>query len=145
MSIVYAAALDRAAEIIALALGLERVGRAPIAQEPDEDELSGADLVATLSAGQSTETGYCLGAERPFEFEHRAAFECLAVKGDAAARTARVNAALELAAAAIAADPSLGGLVDYAELESADPTEALQFAALAGVLTLTYTAPTALG
>lgn len=138
-------ALDRAAEIISAAIGanVQRLALGP--EEPEHDPASNTGLVAALSEGQPLEIGYCIGATRPFEFEHAAAFELLAIGGDDAARRKRVVEALECAANAIDADPTLGGVVDFAELSTPDPDDEVRYSALAAVLTLTYTAPNALG
>ncbi|HRO03723.1 MAG TPA: hypothetical protein PLS69_09000, partial [Terricaulis sp.] len=117
------AALDVAACRLAEALGLEAISRLPIADEPQDDETIGAGLVGALSEGASSQLGYAMGAARPFEFEHRAAFELVAVSGDDATRQARIADAIARAHDAIAADPTLGGLVDYAEMAEPDPTD----------------------
>ncbi len=137
------AALDYAAELIATACGIASVSRSALAEEPEDDGETG--LVIALATGTWTETGYCIGAAKPHEFDHAATLEVLAVGGDEAARKARVAAALAAANEAIAADPTLGGAVDLAELTSPDPTDAERFVALAAVLQLTFTAPDALG
>lgn len=144
MSRVAVAALDAAARIIGDVLGQE-VMRAPIAGEPQDDEAIGAALVVALSEGQSTNLGYAIGAPEPYEFEHRAALELLALDGDDAACAARIADAIARIDAAIRADTRLCGTVDYAELEEPDPTDTERYHALAAILTLTYTAPTALG
>ncbi|HRE45740.1 MAG TPA: hypothetical protein PKY87_17460, partial [Terricaulis sp.] len=138
-------ALDEAARIIGEALEID-VAREPIgALDEDEDE-DGVRLVAALSEGAQTELGYAMGGGyRSFEFEQRAAFELLAVGGDEDQRRARVSRALVAASNAIAANRRLGGLVDHADLEQPDPTDEVRYAALAAVLVLTFTAPTALG
>jgi hypothetical protein len=138
-------ALDAVAHLISQTLGLAEVMRAPIAGEPEDDGVIGAGLVAALSEGQSTQLGHAMGALKPYEMEHRAALELLAVGGDDNARARRIAEALESIEAAILADPTIGGRVDYAELEEPDPTDTERFYALSAVLTLTYTAPTALG
>ncbi|HYD87114.1 MAG TPA: hypothetical protein VEA80_06555 [Vitreimonas sp.] len=138
-------ALDEAAQIIGQALELAQVLRDPIGpQQPDEDE-DGVGLLVALSEGVGSETGYCMGAARPFEFEHAAALEILVVGGSDSERRARRAAALAAAAAAIAADPTLGGLVDHAEIGAPDPSAEARYVAYAATLTLTYTAPDALG
>jgi hypothetical protein len=138
-------ALDRAAELIAAAVGAA-VQRDPVAAVDDEaDAVSGTGLVIALSEGATTETGYCIGASRPYEFEHAAAFQVLVVRGDETARRARRREVVADSEAAIAADPTLGGLVDHAEFASPDPSDEELYAGLAASLVLTYTAPTALG
>ncbi|MFN3466042.1 MAG: hypothetical protein ACK4X1_18400, partial [Terricaulis sp.] len=136
---------DRAAAIIgaAISVNVQRLALGP--EEAEHDPASGTGMVAALSEGQPLEIGYLMGAARPFEFEHAAAFELLVVGGDAEARRKRFMDALECAAKAIDADPTLGGVVDFAELSTPDPDDEVRYAALAAVLTLTYTAPNALG
>lgn len=139
------AALDRAAEIIGASIGatVERFPLGPDAGVRDDKDRT--RLVAALTEGAVVETGFCMGAQRPHEMELTAGFELLAVEGTDEARRARCEAALRLAESAIAADPTLGGLVDWAEFSAPDPEDELRFTALAAVLTLTYTAPSALG
>lgn len=139
------AALDRAAEIIAAAIGVERVTRDQIMDEPAVDAVDETGLVVALATGAWLELGYATGASRPYEFQHDAPFEILVVRGDPAARRARRSKAIADANAAIAADPTLGGLVDRAEFVSPDPNDAERFLALAATLQLTFTAPDALG
>lgn len=139
-------ALERAAEMLASAFGVARVARLALGAEEGETEPVGETaLVAALSNGQSVETGYCMGADRPFEFEHVAALELVLTGGDPDARNERRRALIDCAAAAIAAEPTLGGLVDYAEIGGADPSDEVRYLSLAATLTLTYTAPNALG
>lgn len=139
------AALDYAAELIGAALGGVEVSRDAIAEEPADDEATDTGLVVALATGTWTETGYCMGAARPYEFEHAAPFEVLVVGGDEAARKARLVGAVRDAAAAIAADTTLGGRVDHAEFVTPDPSEEALFAGLRAILQLTFTAPDALG
>lgn len=144
MSRVASAALDAAAQIIADAIETP-VKREPIGAQDAEADDDDVALVAALSEGQGAEIGFLFGAAKPHEFEHAAAFELLAVGGDESQRRARLEAALEAAEAAILADPTLGGVVDYAELTEADPSAEPRYAGLVAQLSLTYSAPTALG
>lgn len=139
------AALNAAASMIAQALGLKEVMREPIAGEPEDDDVIGAGLVVALTEGQSTQLGYAFGAPEPYEFEHRAALELLATDGDSEAQKHRIADAIATIDAAIRADTTLCGTVDYAELEEPDPTDSERYHALAAILTITYTAPSALG
>lgn len=138
-------ALDRAAARIAAAI-LTRVEREPIGALDADADSDGVTLIAALSEGGATELGYILGGgPRAYEFEQRAAFELIAIGGDDNQRKLRVARALAVAYRVIEADPTLGGLVDYAVLEQPDPSDEIRYAALAAVLVLTFTAPTALG
>lgn len=137
-------ALDYAAMVIAHALNIERVEREPIADD-SEEAWPGVEIVITLTDGASSEVGYCIGADRPYEFEHVAPLEILITKGDLEERRMRRREALAKAAAAIAADTTLGGRVDHAELTAPDPADEDRFAALSATLSLLYTAPDALG
>lgn len=140
------AALNYAAEIIAAAIGVEEVSREPIGPDQGEEEtLSETKLIAALSEGTSQEGEYLMGSATPHEFEHGAAFQLLAVEGAETERRARCETAIMRAADAIAADPTLGGLVDYAELTEPTLDNAPRYTAIAAQLTLTYSAPTALG
>lgn len=142
------AALDCAAARIAAACALSKVARQPIgADELDDDSISNTSALMALSEGQSVETGYCIGATEPHEFEHVAALEVIVLGGDGdpQVRAQRVRELVALAAAAIAEDPMLGGLVDFAEIGAPDPSDEVRYAGLAATLTLTYTAPNALG
>jgi hypothetical protein len=146
MTRVCTAALDYAAELIAARLGVGLVAREPIG--PDEPEAEpGADVavVAALTEGEGQELEFLLGAAKPFEFEHPATLEILVIGGGHDARRARRDDALEEAEAAIAADRTLGGLVDWAELERVDLSVGERSAGVTATLSLLYTAPTALG
>lgn len=144
MTRVIDAALDAAARLIGEALGVD-VMREPIAGDPADDDVTGAAIVVALTAGAGTQLGYAMGAAKPFEFEHRAALELLAIDGDTAAMKHRIADALARIDTAIAEDRRLCGTVDFAELEDPDPTDTERYHALAAILTITYTAPSALG
>lgn len=138
-------ALDRAAQIIAGAIGCE-VLRTPIgADDGEEEQYSGVRLVGALSEGPQVETGYCIGAPQPYEFEHTAALELISAEGTAEERRAIIEAAIIAAGDAIDSDPTLGGLVDDAVLEEPDPDMADRYHGVEATLRLTFTAPTALG
>lgn len=139
-------ALDRAGELIAAALGVAEISREPLgAEEPEAEPGADVGVVAALTEGDGQETGFLMGSATPFEFEHGADLEILVVGGGHAERRARRDDALNEAAAAIAADPTLGGLVDWAEIEKPDPSAGERMAGVSATLTLHYTAPTALG
>jgi hypothetical protein len=138
------AALDYAATLIAEAAGVS-VDRTGIPDDPDFDDDSGTGLVAALATGTWTETGYLISAAKPYEFEHAAPFQVVVFGDDQAERSARRAAYVRAAHDAIADDPTLGGLVDHAELGLPDPADEERFTGLAAVLTLTFTAPDALG
>lgn len=142
----YVQALDYAAGLIAKALGVEKVAREPIAAlDGEEDAHSGVSAVCALSDGVGSETGYCMGASEPYEFERAAALELAVVGGSEEERSAKAEEWIMAAAAAVEADRTLGGLVDDAVVEEADPELADRYAALSATLRLTYTAQTALG
>lgn len=146
MSRVVSQALDAAAALIAAALGLSEVAREPLAaEEPEAAPGEDVGLVVALSEARGQETGFLMGASAPFEFEHDAAFELIAVGGSAEERRAARDEALACAAEAIAADPTLGGLVDWAELTDVDFSVGERSAHAAASLSLHYTAPTAMG
>lgn len=146
MSPKYVAALDHAAEIIAAAIGVPKVGRDPVgADELSEDEIDETGVVVALSDGLGAETGYLMGAAEPYEFERSAALEIFVAGGDAAARRRKRDELVMKASAVVAADPTLGGRVDFAELTEAEPTADERYVAIAANLNLTYSAPTALG
>jgi hypothetical protein len=139
-------ALDYAADLIAARLGVGAVLREPLgADEPEAEPGADVALVAALTEGNSTELGYLLSAATPYEFEHAATFDLIVVGGGHDERRARRDDALFEAQAAIAADPTLGGLVDWAELENPDFSAEDRHVGVTATLTLTYTAPTALG
>lgn len=140
-------ALAHAAALIAAALGVEDVSMEPIGPEEGEAEPGeDARIIVALSEGSAPESiGFLMGAASPYEFQHDASLDILVVGGSAEDRRARRDAALVEAHDAIAADPTLGGLVDWAELSGA-ALSVTERAAHAGVdLSLTYSAPTALG
>jgi hypothetical protein len=141
------AALDYAAGLIAAALHVESIARDPIGPVDGElDPIEGAQFVAALSEGPSVRGEYLMGSATPFEFQHNAAFEIIVLEGAGEeARRALRETLLMDAAAAIAADPTLGGLVDFAELCEPDPENAARYAGIAAQLEITYSAPTALG
>lgn len=146
MTRVCTAALDHAAGLIAAALGIERVGRDPIGPDEPEGEY-GEDvaLVVALSEADLVEGEYLMGAATPYEFSMPATLDVIVVGGSREQRLALRGEAIIAAAAAIAADPTLGGLVDFAEVESPDVTTGERSAGVQATLTLTYSAPTALG
>jgi hypothetical protein len=139
-------ALDQAAALLGTALGVT-VKRDPIGPDDLDAVDSGmhVGIVVALTEGSSAELDYCIGAPKPYEIEHAAAFEILAAGGTDAARKTRKNAALALASAAIAANRTLNDTVDYAEFDSGDPAFAERFIGYAATLRLTYTAADALG
>lgn len=139
------AALDRAAQIIAGAIGAECERNAIAADDGVEEAFTGVRLHAALSEGAQAETGYCMGASEPYEIEHTAALEFISVEGTPEERRAIIEQAIIDSAEAIAADPTLGGLVDDAVVEEPDPDMADRYHGLEATLRLTYTAPTALG
>ncbi len=148
MSLVLPGALDAAAALIAAALGVE-VAREPMAERdpPDPDPL-GVTLAVALAQGPTgPPSAQLLGQPPAFEFEHTATLEIVALGGAEADRADAVTAALIAADAALAADPTLGGLVDFAELAGPDfsSAKAPPMAAVSVDLLLTFTAPSALG
>jgi hypothetical protein len=143
---VYPQALDYAAGVLAKAIGVQKVAREPIdALEGDEDAHKGVRVVCALSDGIGIETGYCMGASKPYEFERAAALELVVIGGSEEERSTKAEEVITAAAAAIEADRTLGGLVDDAVVEEADPEMEERYAGLAASLRLTYTAQTALG
>src|SRR5690349_6689049 len=114
-------ALDRAALLIGTALGANVLREQMGPEAGDVDEIDQTALVTALSEGDSNAGEYLMGSTTPFEFTHGAAFELLIVGGSDDVRKARRDRALMEASAAIAADPTLGGLVDWAELIEPDP------------------------
>lgn len=145
----YVQAHDYAATIIGAAIGMTIARDPETTPEPAGD--GAVKMAAALISGDApVETGFLLGAVTPYEFEQRGRLEILVAGGEPAAREASVNAALKNAAGAIAADPTLGGRVEYAELAGADlnvVNENGQRAARywSADLVLTYSAPNALG
>lgn len=137
-------ALDYAAALIGASLGVA-VERSGLIADPVPEPTEETGLVVALATGAWTETGYLIGAERPYEFDHAAVLQILTTGGDEAARLSRRADALRVVADLVAADPSLGGHVDFAELVSPDPDEEARFAGVAATLSLTFTAPDALG
>lgn len=139
--------LDKAAAIIAGAIGVSEIARNPIGSEEGEEDLSGdLPLLAALSEGEPGLLGeLMMSASDAFEFEHGAAFELLAVGGSDAERKERCELALMRANEALMRDPTLGGVCDYARFEEPDPEMQDRFIAIAARLAVTYTAPSALG
>lgn len=136
--------LAAAAAVFATALDLAVPVSPASTQEPDVDGDS-VQVVAALARGATTINAETLGGAERYELQHEARLELLAAGGPEAARAARVAALWPLAGAAIAADPSLGGLVDHAELDPADDEGAAEatlrgFAGGAATLRVLYTA-----
>ena len=145
MTRVVTSALARAAELIGAALGVA-VASEPIgALDPEESPVDETKVAVSLSEGTSSEGEYLLGSATPYEFEHQAVFELVVAGSDEATRAAKRDECLMATAAAIAADPTLSGLVDFAELTSPDVSAEERFAGVTATLTLLYSAPTALG
>lgn len=154
MSLKITRILDEAAKRIEARLQ-HKVQRRSVST-PDEGEsppsYAGIRFAIALSEGQgSAETGFRMGAAEPFDMEHRARLEILAVEGDRLTRTEECDALFDEAEAAITEDPTLGGLCDYAEFEGAipdDADEAFGIAAQAGWacdLVILYASPSARG
>ncbi len=111
----------------------------------------GVEIVITLSTeAPPILLGQTLGGSTPFEFEHVGQLTILLAGGEEAARGAFADDLLAAAETAILADPTLGGLVSYAELgpgarEAITEAESRGAYGWSADLTLTYAAPTKLG
>lgn len=116
----------------------------------NDADRAGVTIAAALSEGETATLAVLLGSAEPYELLHTARLEVLAAGGrgadndDALAR-AVIDDALLLCGDAIAADPTLGGLVAFAELDAAEPFDGAAdtgpaFLGATAVLRLTYTA-----
>lgn len=124
---------------------LRPVARRPTRAQDVPPDSAGVVLAAALSEGETVELAYLLGASEPHELLHRARLEILAAGGPEDARRAALDDALVACGAAVAADPTLGGLVDFAELEPGAPFDgdedsARGFVGVTALLSLTYCA-----
>jgi len=80
-----------------------------------DDEGSGRHFVLRTGTAENREQ-LLGGAERHFEIDHMAEIEWLVENKDRAARVATFNAGLEEIDNALEEDPTLGGVVDHAEI-----------------------------
>lgn len=144
----YAQAIDAAALLFSTAIGV------PFAINPksavDEEELDdGVLMVAAISKGTSQTLNELLGAPR-FEIEHAARVTLFSFHGEEADQDAAIETAQMEMATAIAADPTLGGLVDDCILGSPSDdlipaADSVSGAAVTLPLTILYTAASAAG
>lgn len=107
---IYAQAIEEAAARIGAAAGLAIAINPKGAIDPD-DQGDGVMLIGAIAKGASTLLNVTLGGTAPYEIEHAATLTFFAFGGDDADQDAALENAQMLAAAALGADPTLGGLV----------------------------------
>ncbi|WP_339774228.1 hypothetical protein [uncultured Thalassospira sp.] len=115
--------------------------------EPEPDDIPDGGLV---NLGDGTFTADPVLSPLRYEISHRAEIMVLVQGNDAVTRDAQFDAILVALAAAIDADPTLGGVVDFAACDVPEIIdEPIEGAATikAGTVpvVMDYTAPTALG
>lgn len=112
---IYSQAIDAAAVLIGAAVGFEIRVNPKSAIDPD-DQGDGVFLVGAIAKGSSNLLNTLLGGATPYEIEHAATLTFFAFGGEEEDQDAALENAQILAANAVLADPTLGGLVGDAAI-----------------------------
>lgn len=112
---IYSQAIKEAAALIGAAVGFEIAINPKSAIDPDEQG-DGVKLIGAIAKGASTILNTTLGGAAPYEIEHAATLTFFAFGGEEEDQDAALENAQILAATAILADPTLGGLVSDAAI-----------------------------
>lgn len=146
---VYAEAIDAAAALIGAAVGFEIRVNPKSAIDP-EDQGDSVFLIGAIAKGSSSVLGERLGVAARYEIEHAATLTFFAFGGEEADQDAALENAQILAANAVLADPTLGGLVDDAAVgppsdELLQAADTIAGAGLTMPVNFLYTAASAAG